>query len=885
MFLLLASLSACSKNRTAGSEDTTTISGTITISAAAGMKPSYSAGGRLSAPAGSMGTLLAEATVELYDADKPDWLYPVAVALTDGAGNYYLSKLANAAGNGNAYHDQNPIPSGNYTIVAYKYDANIGKLYVAVQAVVKNFKGAVKGNNLVALDQGVEPVVQDIAGLPKNMDGTFGSPANVLPENAAIQVTFNTAMARLTVLGAISIKDRDGNTLQGTWRVSADLLSATFCPASQLNAGGVYTITVLGGGDAHAAQNLYGNPIPATVTGTFGTTGGDVTPPNVALLSPLAVENVPVETPIQMASDKLLDVTALAVSSSPSIGDKPAVQYAGKTGIASRPYVYTIIPDGPLQFGTRYEFTISGIKDLAENSADHLTFAFTTIAQTQPTVLSVTPLNGALGVDVNTAISASFSTDMDALSLTGPATVFTVNGITGTVVYDADARKATFTPSAPLAQHTLYTATITVAARDAAGVPLAQDYTWSFTTMSLAHEPGDLDRAGFGSEGTIILKLGDISFSSLANAIAVDADGKSVVGGYSYSGNVPQFTLARLKTDGSLDTTFGSNGIVVTAFSTGSGSGIAALAIQPDGKIVAAGNAPGGFGLVRYNVNGSLDTTFGTNGKLVTEMGLYAGCHAIGLQSDGKIVIAGTAYGSNHDVVVVRYTTGGSLDMSFNLTGKVMTDVGGGHDQAFALAVQGDGGIVVGGYADTSQGRNFAVLRYQGDGVLDSGFGTGGKVTTPLGSSQINTLGIQADGKIVAAGYQATGNFWQVAVVRYNADGSLDSTFDGDGIVMTAVGNWRSAANALALLPDGRILIAGYSGTTTKPTDMLLIRYNPDGSPDAVFGSGGSVVTDIAGGADSANAIAIQPDGNIVAAGQAFVGQSTGIAVARYLSN
>jgi uncharacterized delta-60 repeat protein len=285
-------------------------------------------------------------------------------------------------------------------------------------------------------------------------------------------------------------------------------------------------------------------------------------------------------------------------------------------------------------------------------------------------------------------------------------------------------------------------------------------------------------------------------------------------------------------------------------------------------------------------VNGSLDTTFGTNGKLVTEMGLYAGCHAIGLQSDGKIVIAGTAYGSNHDVVVVRYTTGGSLDTSFNLTGKVMTDVGGGHDQAFALAVQGDGGIVVGGYADTSLGRNFAVLRYQGDGVLDSGFGTGGKVTTPLGSSQINTLGIQADGKIVAAGYQASGNFWQVALVRYNADGSLDSTFDGDGIVMTAVGNWRSAANALALLPDGKILIAGYSGTTTKPTDMLLIRYNADGSPDAVFGSGGgSVVTDIAGGADSANAIAIQPDGNIVAAGQAFVGQSTGIAVARYLSN
>jgi uncharacterized delta-60 repeat protein len=320
--------------------------------------------------------------------------------------------------------------------------------------------------------------------------------------------------------------------------------------------------------------------------------------------------------------------------------------------------------------------------------------------------------------------------------------------------------------------------------------------------------------------------------------------------------------------------------------STGSGSGINALAIQPDGKIVAAGNAPGGFGLARYNVNGSLDTAFGTNGKLTTEVGLYAGCSAIGLQSDGKIVAAGTAWnGSNHDVVVVRYTTGGSLDTSFNLTGKVMTAVGGSHDQAFALAVQGDGKIVIGGYADTAQGRNFAVLRYQADGVLDSGFGTGGKVTTPLGSSQINALGIQSDGKIVAAGYQATGNFWQVALVRYNANGSLDSTFDGDGIVMTTVGNWRSSAEALVLMPDGKILIAGYSGTITLPTDMLLFRYNADGSPDALFGSGGRVTTDIAGGADSANAIAIQPDGNIVAAGQAFVGQSTGMAVGRYFSN
>ncbi len=351
------------------------------------------------------------------------------------------------------------------------------------------------------------------------------------------------------------------------------------------------------------------------------------------------------------------------------------------------------------------------------------------------------------------------------------------------------------------------------------------------------------------------------------------------------AGHHPE-SLTTAYTDGSLDASFGDGGIVVTVFNSGSGSGINALAIQPDGKIVAAGDAPGGFGLARYNADGSLDVVFGESGKLVTAVGPYAGCRTIALQSDDKIVAAGTAAnGFNHDVVVVRYTATGTLDTSFNTTGTAITDIGGGHDQAFALALQADGRIVVGGYADTAQGRNFAVLRYQTDGSLDPLFGTGGKVATPLGISQINALGIQSDGKIVAAGYQTNDNFWQAAVVRYNADGTLDSTFDGDGIVATMVGNWRSAAQVLALQPDGKIVIAGYSGTTTMPTDFLLIRYNADGSPDATFGTGGVVLTDIGGGADSANAVAIQLDGNIVAAGEAFVGQATAIAVARYLSN
>jgi uncharacterized delta-60 repeat protein len=234
-------------------------------------------------------------------------------------------------------------------------------------------------------------------------------------------------------------------------------------------------------------------------------------------------------------------------------------------------------------------------------------------------------------------------------------------------------------------------------------------------------------------------------------------------------------------------------------------------------------------------------------------------------------------------MVVVRLTPNGPLDTGFNGIGMVMTDVDTGHDDAFALAIQGDDRIVVGGYADTVQGRNFAVLRYNGDGSLDSSFGIGGKVTTAPGSSQINTLKIQGNGKILAGGYQASGNYWMVALVRYNADGSLDASFDNDGIVTTPAGTWRSEAGGLIILPGGQIVVAGYSGTLAEQTDFLLVRYNADGSLDASFGAGGLALTDIAGAADAAHALAVQADGKIVVAGEAFFGNAAGIALARYL--
>ena len=427
------------------------------------------------------------------------------------------------------------------------------------------------------------------------------------------------------------------------------------------------------------------------------------------------------------------------------------------------------------------------------------------------------------------------------------------------------------------------TRTVYVKFRDSAGNE-TQAVSASILLDTSTPAAGGIIDAGFGANGKVYLHVGDVS--AFLFSVAVQTDGKIVAGGYSYyftgsSYNI-QFLVVRFNSNGSLDTSFGNgNGMVTTNF--GYWGAIAALAIQPDGKIVAAGNVSGGFGVARYNTDGSPDSSFGTNGIMTTSAG--SSCYALALQSDGKIVLGGSSGGG---MVVVRLTTGGALDSTFNGTGLVKTNAGTGWNEIYALTLQGDGKIVAGGYAYTADGCNFAVLRYNTNGSLDTTFGTGGKVTTWLGSyARINSLALQADGKIVAGGMLATselgGNHWIVAMGRYNSDGSLDSTFGSGGIVTTDAVDWRSEIQGIAVTPTGEILATGYAGTITAQTDFFVFRYKSDGSLDTSFGTNGVVITDIAGDADNSNAITVQSDGKIIAAGSAFFDTATGITLVRYL--
>jgi uncharacterized delta-60 repeat protein len=398
---------------------------------------------------------------------------------------------------------------------------------------------------------------------------------------------------------------------------------------------------------------------------------------------------------------------------------------------------------------------------------------------------------------------------------------------------------------------------------------------------------GDLDLT-FGTAGKVTTSFGGVD---RAFGMAIQRDGKLVVTGVANQNSGSTFALARYNNDGSLDPTFGAGGKVATTFN-GLGDEAHAVVIQNDGKIVVAGTATidsvdrfRDFALARYNTDGSLDSSFGSGGKVTTDfLEWFDVAYAIALQSDGRIVVAGAAQGDAIFFALARYNADGSLDASFGTGGKVTTDFQGRLNQALAYSVlvQRNGKIVAAGRVDDTW-SNFGLARYNVDGSLDSTFGSAGKVKTNFSgmNDEGKGLAIQSDGKLLLAG---SANFTSTtpdfALARYNADGTLDSSFGVSGKVITDFNAVFEGANAIALQADRKIVIAGTAGL-----GFGLARYNPDGSLDPSFGVQGKDITFFdrgCGGAD-AFAVAIQNDGKVIAAGDAFdCGTGFNFALARY---
>ena len=412
-------------------------------------------------------------------------------------------------------------------------------------------------------------------------------------------------------------------------------------------------------------------------------------------------------------------------------------------------------------------------------------------------------------------------------------------------------------------------------------------------TISMAAQAaiGDLDPT-FGAGGKVTTFFG--SSNSYANAVAVQSDGKIVVAG------IP--LLTRYNSDGSLDTTFGNNGIVTN-------SGIYSgedVVIQPDGKILVAGDPNArrlnsDFWVTRLNSNGSLDTSFGTNGIASHSLNLSSNfgpgdVHSIALGPNGKIVVAGEIETSGGNTwswyQIVRYNSDGSPD-------GVDVDVNGNGNDSAALVIQSDGKILRAGnsYDGNAPGYRMVFRRLNPDFSYDSTFGGNGTLETDFGNVGFYdySIALQADGKIVAVGQLGCIQYCQVppgykfALARFNTNGSLDTTFGTNGVVTNNFSLMEDFTNPgtlqlknILVQPDGK-LIVGLDTFDGSHYHFFLARFNSNGSLDTTFGTNGEITTTFGTSDDHLHSIILQSDGKIIAAGSTSNGTNTGIALARYL--
>ena len=395
------------------------------------------------------------------------------------------------------------------------------------------------------------------------------------------------------------------------------------------------------------------------------------------------------------------------------------------------------------------------------------------------------------------------------------------------------------------------------------------------------NEDGSIDNT-FDADGK---NIATFEYESFAFSSALLPNGKILLSGYMEGGmSNYSFALARFNSDGSLETLTAEGGKMTRTINDGQERAYE-LIVQPDNKMILVGReytSDDDFAVMRLNPDGTLDETFDTNGIVLTDIYNDDEAFSAVLQPDGKIIVAGESknFSNDYEIVLVRYNTDGTLDNTFDGDG-IVTTLTNIHCMTIDVALQDDGKIVV----VTPGGGDFFTYRYNSDGLLDTTFDTDGIVQTDMGSGfdYANSVAIQADGKIVVAGYArnpANSNYYDIAIVRYNSDGSLDNTFDGDGKLITSMAGGNDKANDVVIQPDGKILVAGGYGVDA---DFYILRYNEDGSLDNTFHADGKVFTDI--GVSLAFSICLQPDGKILAAGIGDIDGTFDFTLLRYDSD
>ncbi len=406
----------------------------------------------------------------------------------------------------------------------------------------------------------------------------------------------------------------------------------------------------------------------------------------------------------------------------------------------------------------------------------------------------------------------------------------------------------------------------------------------------------------FGSGGLVTTAIGTYSRAFAVATYANEGtanDGKIVAAGDAATGrtNTEYMEVVRYNRDGTLDGTFGGTGEVMAL------QGAAwAVQVQPDGKVLAAGVSGGHFAVVRYNANGSPDTSFGSTGKVITTISKNSSDAggAMVLQADGKIVVAGVTNPQNttyEDLALVRYNANGTLDTSFGTGGKVTTRfaapvVAGFSDSRVNLAIDPNtnpldpdsGKIVVGAQTHSQPGA--VVVRYNTNGTLDTGFGTTHTGYVNLSNLSTPAVAVQSDDRIVVAGIVSdlqTGSDFQVE--RLNPSGTLDPSFGSNGVVVTSSSPNASYARSVMIQADGKIVVAGDQNNVVSGANSFMVaRYNTNGGLDTTFGINGVATAGARSIGSNTAALALEPDGRILVAGYTQDQSPGAFSLARFLA-
>jgi uncharacterized delta-60 repeat protein len=384
-----------------------------------------------------------------------------------------------------------------------------------------------------------------------------------------------------------------------------------------------------------------------------------------------------------------------------------------------------------------------------------------------------------------------------------------------------------------------------------------------------------------GYETTLINNFSQI------NSIAIQADGKIIAGGYSTNLNLENlFAIAKYNSNGTIDTNFGSNGIVTTL--VGTSCVINAIAIQTDGKIIVAGytlDNVSKIALARYESNGALDNTFGDNGIVKTSINQAANANSVKILNDGSILIGGLSILNGQSILALaKYESNGTPDNTFGNNGIVTKSIN-YQSSINDIAIQEDGKIIVGGSNYNGSVNQIILGRFNVDGSDDTSFGSSGVTLTSISNNAlINKIVLDNDGNIFAAGKTGQNPNEKFVLAKYTSSGNLDTTFNTTGYVLTTIGA-SPVANDIKIQADNKIVLGGAS-SNNNVNQFALIRYNTDGSLDSTFGNLGKL-TILISDSSGINSIAIQTDGNVVVGGSSYnkISDITKFTIARFVKS